>query len=426
MTREQNELIRYPVAVDRFCLKRVIDDDRAWVATVRTERGAAEIVRVLNAYHDGDKERKLLHDAIDSLNLELKALRKTTEAQLSSQPAPVAASGEPSEAAMEAANNLCRYYPVLPRSIARIIDTAFAAERAEAAEYKMAAEINWSGWQTAERERDEARGEYKTRNHNYLQAMEHSGNLEQTIAQLRDHINAMEVVHATQRNNLEFAANEIDQLRADLDEAVACIENIDLVRDSREKVKDLLRIYFTSKPSEPGNCSGSSDSSQAAPPETATDSWGAYSGWRDRRDELGRRVRDTWVRWAQDQLYTKPSWVIPYDEISEADKEVDRQIGEDIAVFVELQSQSIIATLRTQLAERDAEIAEWKKRDRIKDEQLKTAGRRARQWRRRCGLAETHRASVIELESALRQEEGLAAEQDVREIIHSSSAQEVV
>lgn len=49
------------------------------------------------------------------------------------------------------------------------------------------------------------------------------------------------------------------------------------------------------------------------------------------REALGRMVREAWVRWAQTQTSPKPSWLVPYDELSEADKEADRQIGETIA-----------------------------------------------------------------------------------------------
>ena len=49
------------------------------------------------------------------------------------------------------------------------------------------------------------------------------------------------------------------------------------------------------------------------------------------RDALGRMVRTVWVRWAQTQPSPKPSWLLPYDELSEPDKEADRQIGEAIA-----------------------------------------------------------------------------------------------
>jgi hypothetical protein len=49
------------------------------------------------------------------------------------------------------------------------------------------------------------------------------------------------------------------------------------------------------------------------------------------RDTLGRLVREAWVRWAQTQPNPKPTWLAPYDDLPEPDKEADRQIGEAIA-----------------------------------------------------------------------------------------------
>lgn len=49
------------------------------------------------------------------------------------------------------------------------------------------------------------------------------------------------------------------------------------------------------------------------------------------RDTVGRMVREAWVRWALTQPNPKPSWLVPYDELSEADKEADRQIGSSVA-----------------------------------------------------------------------------------------------
>jgi hypothetical protein len=45
------------------------------------------------------------------------------------------------------------------------------------------------------------------------------------------------------------------------------------------------------------------------------------------RDDLGRMVREAWVAWAKEQCAPKPSWLAPYDDLSEADKEADRRIG---------------------------------------------------------------------------------------------------
>ena len=45
------------------------------------------------------------------------------------------------------------------------------------------------------------------------------------------------------------------------------------------------------------------------------------------RDRLGRLVRELWVGWAEQQPTPKPSWLLPYDELDESDKEADRIIG---------------------------------------------------------------------------------------------------
>lgn len=50
------------------------------------------------------------------------------------------------------------------------------------------------------------------------------------------------------------------------------------------------------------------------------------------RDFLGRIVRNAWVAWAKTQPNPKPSWLVPWEELNEADKEADRQIAEAIAI----------------------------------------------------------------------------------------------
>lgn len=49
-----------------------------------------------------------------------------------------------------------------------------------------------------------------------------------------------------------------------------------------------------------------------------------------KRDGLGRLVRELWIGWAKTQSAPKPSWLVPYDELSEIDKEADRVIGEGL------------------------------------------------------------------------------------------------
>jgi hypothetical protein len=48
---------------------------------------------------------------------------------------------------------------------------------------------------------------------------------------------------------------------------------------------------------------------------------------RDLRERLGRRVREVWIAWARRQPNPKPSWLTPYEELSEPEKEADRCIG---------------------------------------------------------------------------------------------------
>ena len=40
----------------------------------------------------------------------------------------------------------------------------------------------------------------------------------------------------------------------------------------------------------------------------------------------GKLVRNTWIAWAKEQPNPKPSWLVPWEELSEPDKEVDRRI----------------------------------------------------------------------------------------------------
>lgn len=45
------------------------------------------------------------------------------------------------------------------------------------------------------------------------------------------------------------------------------------------------------------------------------------------RERLGRKVREVWIAWAKEQSGPKPSWLVPWNELSETDKEADRRIG---------------------------------------------------------------------------------------------------
>jgi len=71
---------------------------------------------------------------------------------------------------------------------------------------------------------------------------------------------------------------------------------------------------------------------QPVPPTPAVEGEGASSPFD--REYLAREVRVAWVRWAEQQANPKPSWLVPYDGLSEPDKEADRQIGEHIQSIV--------------------------------------------------------------------------------------------
>jgi hypothetical protein len=58
-------------------------------------------------------------------------------------------------------------------------------------------------------------------------------------------------------------------------------------------------------------------------------------------DELGRQVRDEWVAWAREQPDPKPSWLVPWDDLAERDKDADRRIGR--ALF----NTGVVTAMRT-------------------------------------------------------------------------------
>jgi hypothetical protein len=48
-------------------------------------------------------------------------------------------------------------------------------------------------------------------------------------------------------------------------------------------------------------------------------------------EHLGRVVREAWVEWAKEQPDPKPSWLIPWEQLSESQREVDMRIGLTVA-----------------------------------------------------------------------------------------------
>lgn len=55
------------------------------------------------------------------------------------------------------------------------------------------------------------------------------------------------------------------------------------------------------------------------------------------RERLGRLVRELWVSWAEKQPNPKPSWLVPFEDLSEQDKEADRVIG--YGLFLEFNAE---------------------------------------------------------------------------------------
>lgn len=56
-------------------------------------------------------------------------------------------------------------------------------------------------------------------------------------------------------------------------------------------------------------------------------------GAKEKREILGMMVRVAWVNWAKEQPNPKPSWLVPWAELSEDMKEADRRIGDNFAGY---------------------------------------------------------------------------------------------
>jgi hypothetical protein len=49
------------------------------------------------------------------------------------------------------------------------------------------------------------------------------------------------------------------------------------------------------------------------------------------REQRGRLVRETWVRWARQQPSPKPGWLTGWNELDYGQRQVDMLIGEAVA-----------------------------------------------------------------------------------------------
>lgn len=67
------------------------------------------------------------------------------------------------------------------------------------------------------------------------------------------------------------------------------------------------------------------------------------------REDLGRLVRETWVEFAREQDDPKPSHLAGWNDLDEANREVDRRIGERVAAA---ERARIVAVLRRAAAGR--------------------------------------------------------------------------
>jgi hypothetical protein len=52
-------------------------------------------------------------------------------------------------------------------------------------------------------------------------------------------------------------------------------------------------------------------------------------------EALGKVVRESWVFWASSQPDAKAHWLVPWEELDEKMREVDRRIGVDVVRFWE-------------------------------------------------------------------------------------------
>lgn len=90
-------------------------------------------------------------------------------------------------------------------------------------------------------------------------------------------------------------------------------------------------------------------------------------------EEGGRAVRHAWVEWAKTQPNPKPSWLVPYDDLSEPDKEADRQIAQYLA-------QTFLRDLREKLSAAEAELETLRSRNGMLEDMLEVLGVSEDQW----------------------------------------------
>lgn len=81
-------------------------------------------------------------------------------------------------------------------------------------------------------------------------------------------------------------------------------------------------------------------------------------------ETLGVEVRRIWIEWAREQPEPKEAWLVPWDDLSEPHKDVDRRIGTGIAAIVTGQREG---DFHAQIAVLQAEIERLKEALRDRD-----------------------------------------------------------
>ena len=73
-------------------------------------------------------------------------------------------------------------------------------------------------------------------------------------------------------------------------------------------------------------------------------------------DFLGRRVREVWVSWCQEAGDTKESHLLPWENLPEFDKQVDRRIGLALYELGVASRDAEVARLTARVAELEAQL----------------------------------------------------------------------
>ena len=64
------------------------------------------------------------------------------------------------------------------------------------------------------------------------------------------------------------------------------------------------------------------------------------------REQRGQTVRETWVAWAKRQRAPKHSWLVPWDDLDDGQREVDMLIGDAVAAGERERFRPLVAQWR--------------------------------------------------------------------------------